>query len=185
MANASVVGRPIDESRRQFIRVGLMGALALSAASTAALLSGCSSPLIEKGFRVFRANDLKVLRALVPVVLAGALPADGTEKAVVEETIHAMDGFIYGTSRAGHKQIGQLFDLLSMPATRYAVVGLSDDWDKSSAADIGAFLERWETSRFDMLRGAYTGLTQMINMNWYMQPRAWAAINYIPPRVVV
>lgn len=185
MANASAIAQPGEVSRRQFLRVGLMGTVALSTVSVAAMLTGCSSLPVANGFRVWRESDLKVLRALIPAVLAGALPADGSEKSLVEETIHALDAFIYGTSRAGHKQIGQLFDLLSMPATRYTVVGLHEDWDKSSLADIDAFLERWKTSRFDMLRGAYMGLTQMIAMNWYMQPRSWAAINYIPPRVVV
>lgn len=179
------VDRPQDESRRQFLRVGFLGALALSAVSATSLLSGCSSPPAMTGFRLLRENDLKVLRALIPVVLAGALPADESEKAAIEETLHSLDSFLYATSRAGHKQIGQLFDLLSMPATRYAVVGLSDDWNKSSATDISAFLGRWQTSRFQMLRAGYLGLTQMINMSWYLQPRSWAAINYIPPRVVV
>jgi hypothetical protein len=185
MANARVTDRPESESRRHFFRVGFMGALALSTASAVAVLAGCSTPPTAKGFRVLRDSDLKVLRALIPVVLAGAMPAGDAAKPLIEETMHALDAFIYGTSRAGHKQIGQLFDLLSMPATRYAVAGLHEDWDKSSVADITAFLERWKTSRFDMLRGAYTGVTQMIVMNWYMQPRAWTAINYIPPRVVV
>lgn len=177
------IGQPDDVSRRQFLRVGFMGALALSAISATALLTGCSSPPPAKGFRLFRESDLKVLRALLPVVLAGALPEGDSAKAAVEETIHTLDGFIFGTSRAGHKQIGQLFDLLSMPATRYTVVGLSDDWDKSSAKDISAFLGRWQTSRFHLLQAGYLGLTQMITMSWYLQPRSWAAINYVPPSV--
>jgi len=181
--NTPKTGQPDNESRRQFLRVGFLGALALSTVSTAALLTGCSTPPAAKGFRLFRESDLKVLRALVPVVLAGALPVGDSAQAAVEETIHTLDNFIFGTSRAGHKQIGQLFDLLSMPATRYAVVGLSDDWDKSSPEAINAFLARWQTSRFQMLRAGYMGLTQMINMSWYLQPRSWAAINYIPPRV--
>lgn len=182
--NAPAIVRPDNQSRRQFLRVGFLGALALSTVSATAVLSGCSSPPSAKGFHLFRESDLKVLRALVPVVLAGALPTGDGEKAAIEEAIHSLDDFIFVTSRASHKQIGQLFDLLSMPATRYAIVGLSNDWDKSSAAEISAFLGRWQTSRFQMLRAGYIGLTQMINMGWYLQPRSWTAINYIPPRVV-
>lgn len=181
--SAAVADQP-DASRRQFLKVGVLGAIALSTVSTAALLSGCSTPPAARGFRLLRESDLKVLRALVPVVLAGALPDGEAGKDALEDTLHTLDNFLFGTSRAGHKQIGQLFDLLSMPATRYTVAGLSNDWDKSSPADITAFLDKWRHSRFQMLRAGYMGLTQMINMIWYLQPRSWAAIGYVPPRVM-
>ncbi|HEX6591842.1 MAG TPA: hypothetical protein VF050_07575 [Moraxellaceae bacterium] len=175
---------PEDASRRQFLRVGLMGALALSAVSTVAVLTGCSTPPAAKSFRFLRDNDLKVLRALIPVVLGNVLPAGAAADQAMEETLHSLDNLIFGTSRAGHKQISQLFDLLAMPATRYTVVGLSDDWDKASATDINNFLVSWSHSRVQMLRAGYLGLSQLITMSWYLQPRSWAAIGYVPPRVV-
>lgn len=173
-----------DASRRQFLKVGFFGALALSTISTAALLSGCSTPPAASGFRLLRDSDLKVLRVLVPVLLAGELPDGEAGRIALEDTLHTLDNFLFGTSRAGHKQIGQLFDLLSMPATRYTVVGLSNDWEKSSPEEIRAFLDKWSKSRLQMLRAGYMGLTQMINMIWYLQPRSWAAIGYVPPRVM-
>lgn len=172
-------------SRRQFLRVGFLGSVALSTISATALLTGCSSAPSAQGFRLLRDSDLKVLRALVPVVLAGELPAGDDGKAAVEDTLHTIDEVLLGTSRAGQKQLSQLFDLLHMPATRYTLVGLSDDWDEAKPEAIQAFLNHWRASRFDTLRAAYMGLTQLINMMWYTQPRAWAAINYMPPRVVV
>lgn len=181
--SATVTDQP-DASRRQFLKVGVFGAIALSTVSATALLSGCSTLPAARGFRLLRESDLKVLRALVPVVLAGALPDGEAGKTALEDTLHTLDNFLFGTSRAGHKQVGQLFDLLAMPATRYTVVGLSQDWDKSSPADINAFLDKWRQSRFQMLRAGYMGLTQMINMTWYLQPRSWAAIGYVPPRVM-
>lgn len=174
-----------DFSRRQFLRVGLFGSLALSLVSSAALLTGCSSPPAARGFRLLRETDLKVLRALLPVVLAGALPADKTAASAVEETLHTLDNFLFTTSPGIHKQLAQLFDLLSMPATRYTVVGLRQDWGVASAADIQAFLQRWSHSRVQMLRAGHVGLTQMITMSWYLQPRSWAAIGYVAPRAVV
>lgn len=181
--SALPLDRPENASRRQFLRVGLMGALTLSTVSTVAVLTGCSAPPPARSFRFLRDSDLKVLRALLPVLLAGALPAGASAAAAVEETLHTMDHLVFGSSRAGQKQLSQLFDLLSMPATRYTVVGLSQDWDKASASDINAFLVNWSQSRFQMLRAGYLGLGQLANMSWYLQPRSWAAIGYVPPRV--
>lgn len=181
--SASATDQPGDGSRRQFLRIGLLGSLALSTLSATAVLTGCSRAPAAAGFRLLRASDLKVLRALVPVVLVGELPAGEAAGAAVEETLHTLDNFLAHTSRVGQKQIAQLFDLLHMPATRYALAGLADDWDEASAADIAGFLDHWRGSRFDTLRMGYMALTQMLNMMWYLQPRSWAAIGYVPPQI--
>lgn len=170
-------------SRRHFLKVGAMGALALSTVSTTALLTGCASHPPAAGFRFFRESDLRVMRALLPVVLAGRLPETAAE--AVEGALHSLDEFLYGTSIAGHKQLRQLFDLLSMPVTRYAVAGLSSPWESVSTQEVRAFLDRWSHSRFQLLRAGYLGLTQMIAMGWYLQPQTWAGIGYVPPVVVV
>ncbi len=170
-------------SRRNFLRVGVLGTLALSTISVSAMLTGCSSPPAASGFRLLRESDLQVLRALLPVVLTVELPENG-RTAFVETTLHSLDEFLYGTSIASHKQISQLFDLLSMPFTRYTMAGLSQDWGKSSVQDLNAFLDKWRYSRFQLLRAGYQGLTQLIVMSWYLQPEAGEAIGYAPPRVV-
>lgn len=180
----SLSGPIAGVSRRQFLRVGFFGSVALSAISTTALLSGCSTPPVANGYQLLRDSDLKVLRALVPVVLAGELPKGEARSAAVEETLHTLDGFLTTTSESGQKQLAQLFDLMHMPVTRYTIVGLSNDWDEAAPADIAAFLEHWRASRFETLRAGYAALTQMLNMMWYLQPRSWAAIGYIPPHVV-
>lgn len=171
-------------SRRQFLRVSAMGSLALATISATALLTGCASSPRPQGYAVLRETDLEVLRALVPVVLAGELPAGEAAHAAIDETLKTLDAFLAGTSAAGIKQLGQLFDLMHMPATRWALAGLSDPWPEASAADIAGFLAHWRNSRFEMLRGGYTALTSMLNMMWYLQPRSWAAIGYQPPRVL-
>ena len=175
----------VDTGRRDFLRTGFWGALTLSTVSFSAALTGCASAPPAAGLRVLRAGDLVVLRALMPVVLDGALPADESRAVVVNESIQLLDSLLAGSSRAGQQQVSQLFDLLTFPPTRYTVVGLDKDWAEASPADISAFLASWSQSRFGLLRVGYTALTQMIAMNWYMQPRAWSTINnYIPPRVV-
>lgn len=174
---------PETLSRRHFLKTGALGALALATVSTTAVLTGCATHPPASGFRLFRENDLEVLRALLPVVLAGRLKAD--DVTAREETLKVLDDFLYGTSVAGHKQLMQLFDLLSLPLTRYAVAGLSSPWSEAGAADVSGFLERWSHSRFELLRGGHLALTQLISMAWYLQPQTWAAIGYTPPVVVI
>jgi hypothetical protein len=180
-----VTADQLNTSRRQFLKLGFFGALALPTISATALLSGCSTPPAAQGFRLLRENDLTVLRALLPVVLAGELPADAADMATArEETLHTLDDLLFCSSRATHKQVGQLFDLLSMPVTRYTVAGLSDAWDKTSPEAITQFLEKWRHSRLQTLRAGYLALMQIINMAWYFQPRSWATIGYEPLHVV-
>ncbi|MDP2229269.1 MAG: hypothetical protein Q8J78_17530, partial [Moraxellaceae bacterium] len=109
--------------------------------------------------------------------------ADAAGAKQIEATIRSLDAFLVTTSVPGQKQILQLFDLLSMPLTRYSVVGLAQDWGKSSAEEIEAFLDAWSKSRFELLRGGYLALSQLIGMSWYMQPESWVAIGYQPPLV--
>lgn len=178
----SELSQGAELSRRNFLKVGAMGALALSTVSATAVLTGCASQPVANGFQLFRESDLEVLRALLPVVLVGRLKLDDTDAR--EKALHALDGFLYGSSEAAHKQLGQLFDLLSMSFTRYTIAGLSSPWSEASAEDIRHFLERWKKSRFQLLRGGHIALTQMISMAWYLQPETWASIGYEPPKVI-
>jgi len=52
----------------------------------------------------------------------------------VAATVREFDAFLATTSRPGQKQLLQLFDLLSMPLTRYTVAGLSEDWPEARPA---------------------------------------------------
>jgi hypothetical protein len=171
-------------TRRQFLRVGAMGALALSTVSLTALLSGCASSPRPQGFKVLRESDLAILRALAPVVLAGQLPAGEARPAALDDLLRTLDEFLAGSSAATQTQLGQLFDLLHMPVTRYAVAGLSSPWEEADRAALEKFLAHWRNSRFEMLRAGYGALTQMLNMMWYFLPQSWAAIGYVPPHVV-
>jgi len=120
----------------------------------------------------------------MPVVLNGAMPADATRENVISESLQLLDNLLEGSSRAGQQQLHQLLDLMTFPPTRRLVAGVQHDWAAASPDDVNSFLNKWRDSRFSLLRAGYLALTQMIAMNWYLQPRSWAAINYVPPRVI-
>ena len=179
-----VVPPSMSMGRRDFLRTGLFGAMALSTVSFSAALTGCASAPPAAGLRVLRDSDLVVLRALMPVVLNGAMPADATRENVISESLQLLDNLLEGSSRAGQQQLHQLLDLMTFPPTRRLVAGMQHDWAAASRDDVNSFLNKWRDSRFSLLRAGYLALTQMIAMNWYLQPRSWAAINYVPPRVI-
>jgi len=174
-----------DPGRRQFLKLGVWSGLALATASTTALLSGCSSAPVASTFLFLRESDVTLFRALLPVTLAGALPAgDGAAKAL-DDTLHSLDELLYYSSAAGHKQLGQLFDLLGFAPTRYLTTGLGHGWAAASPADVDAALQHLKNSSVAMLRGIYNALLQMSAMSWYLQPQSWVAIGYEHPAKIV
>ncbi len=174
----------INSGRRDFLRAGLFGTMALSTVSLTAMLTGCASAPPAAGMRVLRESDLVVLRALMPVVLDGAFPVDESREKVLTESLQLLDALLEGSSGAGQQQVRQLFDLMTFAPTRRLVAGLAQDWAHASPTEINDFLNAWRNSRIGLLRAGYLALTQMLTMNWYMQPRSWAAIHYVPPQVV-
>lgn len=176
---------PAGMGRRQFLRVGALGALTLSTVSATALLTGCSRSTAAKGYRLLRDTDITLMRALIPVVLAGALPSGLAAPQAITDTLQSLDQVLFYSSRAGHKQVRQLFDLLSFAPTRMAMAGVSDDWAQASPAAVAEFLQAWRGSSIGMLRAGYIGLVQMLEMSWYLQPQSWPATGYVPARRVL
>lgn len=157
-------------TRRQFLKAGLGGGLLLNVA-------GCTRPS-EGGGRS------RVLTALIPVFLAGALPAGEGSDRLVARTVEGIDKAISGLSLATQKEIGELFDLLAFAPTRMLVAGIWSPWPEASPEAIGAFIERWRFSRFGLLNSGYAALHDLIFGAWYGRPDTWPAIGYPgPPEV--
>ncbi len=153
-------------TRRQFIQAGLGGSALLFAA-------GCT-----RG----EATPSGVVRALVPVVLAGALPADAASRAAaIAETTEAFHRATSGLAPAIQAEIGELLALLAFAPTRVLVAGVGAPWAAASAAEVSAFLQRWRESRFELKRSGYRALTQLIQGAWYDNPLAWKVIGYPGP----
>ncbi len=158
-------------TRREFLKTGLAGAALLNVAA-------CSRPA-ENGGRTM------VLSAIVPVMLAGALPAGGeARQELIVRTVAGVDRAIAGLSLATQKEIGELFDLLAFPLTRMLAAGVWSSWPDATPEAISNFLESWRHSRFDLLKSGYAALHDLIFGAWYARPDTWAAIAYPgPPEV--
>jgi hypothetical protein len=170
-------------SRRSLLKTGLLGTAFLATAGLTASLSGCSANTPASGYLVLRESDLPFLRALLPVMLHGAVESAQMPQAVAA-TVQSLDRNLAHFSPEMLKLTVQLFDVLALPVTRGPLTGIWGSWDNASAADIRAFLARWENSYLDLLRMGHNSLGQLVMMAWYARPQAWAHCGYPGPPTV-
>lgn len=173
-----------DEARRSFLKIGLAGTVALSTVSLSAGLVGChrAEEATAAGFGALRDADLVLLRALMPVILAGALPNEAAvREAQIAEVLMRLD---YGLQRVGAptiKELRKLFDLLNFPITRRLAAGLPVKWQAASAEQIEAFLQRWRASSVGAFNAGYRALTKLITVTYYQIPATWPQSGYPGP----
>lgn len=156
--------------RRDLLRFSLGASLFLASAS----LVGCSPQAPATGFRMLRDEDLPLLRALIPVVLAGASASEAL-------VLHSLDDKLAALSPEMLKLTRQLFDVLSLPLTRGPLTGVWGAWEQAGAKQVTAFLQRWQGSSLNLLRMGHASLLQLLQMAWYERPESWAACGYPGP----
>ncbi|OHC28495.1 MAG: twin-arginine translocation pathway signal protein [Pseudomonadales bacterium RIFCSPLOWO2_12_59_9] len=170
-------------SRRGLLKVGLLGTAFLATAGVTATLSGCSASMPASGLSTLRASDLPFLRALIPVIIDGAVSAEKMS-AAVEQSIRGIDYSLTRFSPEMQKLTVQLFDVLALGLTRGPLTGVWGSWENASAAQVSAFLSRWQNSSISLLKLGHASLLQLVMLAWYGQPESWAHCGYPgPPKV--
>lgn len=167
-------------SRRSLLKVGLLGSAFLATAGLTASLSGCSASTPLAGFAVIRESDLPFLQALIPVMLEGAVAPQQMPQALAG-TLESLDYSLNHLSPEMLKLTVQLFDVLAMPVTRGPLTGVWGSWENASAADVRAFLERWQNSSIGLLKMGHASLLQLVMMSWYGRAESWAHCGYPGP----
>jgi len=166
-------------SRRTFITTGVLGAAALA---TAHWLRGPHSPPGDASLRTLDADAQAIMGAIVPVLLAGALPiAAEARRRAIAETVRGVDIAVAGLSPNAQDELRQLFALLALPPARLAIARVIGPWDEASEADVRAFLDRFRGSSLTLLRSAYGALHQLTFAAWYGNPASWPRIGYPGP----
>lgn len=159
--------------RREFMRFSLGASVFLASAS----LVGCSPQAPATGYQVLRDDDLPLLRALIPVVLAGT----SASAALVLPTL---DAKLAALSPQMLKLTRQLFDVLNLPLTRGPLTGVWGAWEQASEQQIAGFLQRWQDSSLNLLRMGHSSIVQLLTMAWYERPESWTACGYPgPPKI--
>jgi hypothetical protein len=170
-------------TRRTFLVVGLAGGATLAAAYWLRRTSGPDAvPGVDASLAALDPAAPAIVAAIASVMLDGALPAD--RRAAVTETVANVARAVSGLAPNAQKELGQLFSLLGFPPTRVALAGMMTPWADASPEAVAAFLERWRTSRWMLLRSAYDALHQLVFAAWYGNPRAWPTIGYPGPPVL-
>ncbi|MGE8183803.1 MULTISPECIES: twin-arginine translocation pathway signal protein [unclassified Pseudomonas] len=170
-------------SRRGLLKFSLGASAFLATAGLGASLSGCSSSIPASGFATLRSGDLLFLRALVPVMLEGAVAAEKMP-AAVDGTLKTLDNGLNHLSPEMLKLTRQLFDVLGMAVTRGPLTGIWGSWENASADEIRHFLDRWENSSLNLLRMGHSSLLQLVMMAWYSRAESWVHCGYPGPPAV-
>lgn len=161
--------------RRTLLKTGLVGGTLLAIGATGLQFAG----------RDATADRTTVLRAIVPAILAGALPEDDApRRQVIRRAIEGTTTAIGTLSPPVQDELAQLFTLMAAAPTRLALTGLAAGWDEASPEDVARFLSRWRTHRLALLQTAYLALHDLVTGPFYADEANWAAIGYGgPPRL--
>ncbi|MET1080385.1 MAG: twin-arginine translocation pathway signal protein [Pseudomonas sp.] len=167
-------------TRRGLLKIGLFGSAVLATAGLTATLGGCSASVPYAQMNVLREADLVVLRALIPVILEGAVAAEKMPRAL-SGTLESLDFSLAHLSPEMLKLTLQLFDVLSSPLTRGPLTGIWGSWANAEPEAIRAFLLRWQDSSLELLQMGHSSLLQLVSMSWYGRPESWAHCGYPGP----
>lgn len=166
-------------NRRSFLKIGVAGALTLAVGG--ALYRQLNPPAPPHPFRL-GGDASKVLAAVIPAMLASALPTEPVARAaaVTAAKLRVRDAII-GLPLATQKEVQDLFGLLALGPARRLLAGVSGGWDQAQPQQVAAFLQSWRTHRIATLQVAYLAMHDLILGAWYADPSTWAAIGYPGP----
>ena len=168
----------METSRRSFVKAGALAALVLAAGG--GIYRATQAPSTRRF--VLDGEARAALGAIVPAILAGALPPEPAErKAAVAATVEGVHAAIDKLPLAVQEEVQDLFGLLALAPARRLLTGISGNWVEARESEVAAFLQDWRNHRFALLRTAYGALHDLVLGAWYAQPASWKAIGYPGP----
>lgn len=169
-------------TRRTWLKTGLAGSLLLGAAWWLRQpLDRWGRAALVRGAPLEAAMD-EVLPALLPLVLAGALPQEpAARQAALARGQAGVHTAVAALSAAAQREVAELFALLTLAPTRIALAGVRSPWAQASEAELRDFLEGWRHSSIGLLRSGYQALHDLMLGAWYADASQWGAIGYPGP----
>jgi hypothetical protein len=169
---------PARPTRRRFLAAGVAGAVLLAIGG--GVLWTRRAARAPSG--ALDADARAILRAIVPAMLAGALPGPPGERALaIDETVDGVDRAIAALPPPTRAELAQLFALLALAPGRRVFAGVPSEWPVASVDEVDAFLTNWRTSGWSLKRTAYDGLHALVIAAWYANPRSWPPVGYPGP----
>ncbi len=169
----------IDLSRRQFIRLGLVGGAVIASGATLSGLSGCSRRADPaEGFRHLRPADLALLAPLVPVLLAGAFEMND---ASVRKALQGMDTLLDYGAPGARADVFELLDFLQLAPARWFLTGSWQSFETMDEAQAREAVAHWAGRDRGLSRLALRALAAPLQWAWYMTPEGSRASGYPGP----
>ncbi|MDN0073623.1 twin-arginine translocation signal domain-containing protein [Crenobacter sp. SG2303] len=169
-------------TRRQLIKTGAVGAVALVAAAYLAGPAEERTVLGAQPLGFLTSHDMPIVRAIAPAML-GLAP--GGANPSLDELVAGVDKAILALPIAVQQEVRELFDLLQNRWLRRWLAGVHSPWADVRPDEAAAFLARWQDGAFVLLRTGYQALHKLINAAWYGNPKSWAGIGYQQPARVM
>ncbi|MEM7138395.1 MAG: twin-arginine translocation signal domain-containing protein [Myxococcota bacterium] len=166
-------------NRRNFIKVSAGGAAALSVTSTGAWLSGCTSSQAAAGMRFLRPEDIEMLQALTPAILAGQIDASETDK--IRGVVESFDSLLGTTSQIVVDLMLQAFDALNFMPSRGLMTGQWSAWSNANLDDANSALARLRDSRISLLNAIYAATTRLVISSYYLRSDNQRSTGYPGP----
>jgi hypothetical protein len=166
-------------SRRSFFKIGLVGVAAL------AVIGGGYAVLHKDpgpGKYVLDDAAKQVFSALIPVILAGALPPEPQAlQTAVQTALGRIQNAIGSLTLTSQQEVADLLKLLAAGPARRLLAGVDDDWHAAKPEQITAFLQKWRSHRSPTLQTGYQALHDLVIGPWYGDESTWAGIGYPGP----
>ena len=172
----------MNPARRRLIFAGIAGAMLLGLARVIERPSGPANVEAPRAAGALSADGVEVMHALLPALLAGALPSDPATRArALDDTLAGIATAIEGLAPIAREELTSLFALLAWAPLRWVLGGSFVSLSAMTQADADVFLDSLRTSRLSRKRAAYDALHQITFAAWYANPLSWPAIGYPGP----
>jgi len=158
-------------NRRTLLKVGVVAPVVLAAGGA----------LLYLGADAARDRTM-VVRALVPALLDGALPAGGAPRtARIDATVDAVAAAIAGLPLATQTELGQAFAVLATRVGRIAAGGPFADWSEADTGAVGRMLQGWRMHPLDAVQALYQAMHDLVLTSYYADEARWPEIGYPGP----
>ncbi len=170
---------PAGESRRGFLKKGLIGGGLLVAGSAGWLALRKPPPYLEGSpFAALTPEEASVLHA----VAARLLPPHAGFPSIAEVgVVRRVDGILASAHPGLQKDVKQLLRLFDNALAGLVFDGHPRPFTSASPDEQDARLAAWARSRIAVRRTGYRALKRLVNGAYYSSPLTYAALGYAGP----
>jgi hypothetical protein len=168
------------ESRRSFIKKGLVGAALLATGGGVWLgtRSTQPDPALKGPFQVLTPAEATVILAIADRLVP---PRRGFPRPLEVEVPRKVDAIAAMAHPAVQHELRQLLGLFESPLTGLTLDGLAGTFSGASPEAQDRRLHAWATSRIAVRRTGFRALKKLVYAAYYASPETWTAVGYPGP----